>query len=497
MDFINFWIAFLFVGLTCFQFLRSNSRHRKLGKLPPGPYCFPIIGNIPQLSRNPHQSLAKLAKTYGPIMYLKLGSVDTIVVSSPEIAKEVLQHQALLGRRIPAAAEVHEHNTNSMAWLPMANHWRILRKISKEQVFSVPRLEASQGLRQEKLQKLFDYIHECIVNHQLVDVGEAAFITALNLMSATLFSVDCAQFNSDSTQELKETMRAMTKVVASFNLVDIFPVLKAIDPQRVMHKSNIYFGQIYSILDNMINQRLNLRAESSEYMEKNDFLEALLDYSQSNPSEFPRDRIKHLLLDLFVGGTDATAATVEWIMTDLIRSPEIMSKARNELWDVVGQNNKVKESDISRLPYLQSVIKETFRYHPTGPLLIPHKAEVDTEINGYIVPKNSQIFVNIWAIGRDSKIWSNPESFDPERFLKREIDIKGQDFDLIPFGSGKRMCPGFPLATRMVPLMVATMIQNFDWKPENGMKPEEVDISEKFGVALQKAVPLKAIPIKL
>ncbi|KAL2472362.1 Cytochrome [Abeliophyllum distichum] len=398
MDFINFWVAFLFVGLTCFQFLRSNSRHQKSGKLPPGPYCFPIIGNIPQLSRNPHQSLAKLAKTYGPIMYLKLGSVDKIVVSSPEIAKEVLQHQALLGRRILAAAEVHEHSTNSMAWLPMANHWRILRKISKEQVFSVPRLEASQGLRQEKLQKLFDYIHECIVNHQLVDVGEAAFTTALNLI---------------------------------------------------------------------------------------------------NPSEFPRDRIKHLLLDLFVGGTDATAATVEWIMTDLIRSPEIMSKARNELWDVVGQNNKVKESDISRLPYLQSVIKETFRYHPTGPLLIPHKAEVDTEINGYIVPKNSQIFVNIWAIGRDSKIWSNPESFDPERFLKREIDIKGQDFDLIPFGSGKRMCPGFPLATRMVPLMVATMIQNFDWKPENGMKPEEVDISEKFGVALQKAVPLKAIPIKL
>ncbi|KAL2537955.1 Cytochrome [Forsythia ovata] len=412
---------------------KSNSRHWKSGKLPPGPYSFPIIGNIPLLSRDPHQSLAKLAKTYGPIMYLKLGSVDTIVVSSPEIAKEVLQHQALLGRRIPAAAEVHGHNTHSMAWLPVANHWRILRKISKEQVFSVPRLEASQGLRQEKLQKLFDYIHECIVNHQLVDVGEAAFITVLNLMSATLFSVDCAQFNSDSTQELKETIRAITKILASFNLVDYFPVLKSIDPQH----------------------------------------------------------------DLFVGGTDTTSATVEWVMTELIRNPEIMSKARNELWDVVGRNNKVQESDISRLPYLQSVIKETYRYHPTGPLLIPHKAEVDTEISGYIVPKNSQIYVNIWAIGRDSNIWLNPDSFDPERFLKCEIDIKGQDFELIPFSSGKRMCPGFPLAARMVPLIVATLIHNFNWKPEKGMKPEEVDISEKFGVALQKAVPLKAIPIKI
>ncbi|CAI9786453.1 unnamed protein product [Fraxinus pennsylvanica] len=384
-----------------------------------------------------------------------------------------------------------------MAWLPMANQWRILRKISKEQVFSVPRLEASQGLRQEKLQKLRDYIHECSVNHQLVDVGEAAFITALNLMSATLFSVDCAQFDSDSTQELKETIRAMTKVVASFNLVDFFPIFKSVDPQRVMHKSKTYFGQIYSILEGKINERLKLRAASSDYVEKNDFLEALLNYSQSNPSEFPKDRIKHLLLDLFVGGTDTTAATVEWVMTDLIRCPKVMLKARNELWDVVGRNNKIKESDISRLPYLQSVIKETFRFHPTGPLLIPHKAEVDTEINGYIIPKDSQIFVNIWAIGRDSSIWPNPESFDPERFLRREIDIRGQDFDLIPFGSGKRICPGFPLATRMVPLMVATMIHNFDWKPEKGMKPEEVDISEKFGVALQKAVPLKAFPVKV
>ncbi|KAL2537950.1 Cytochrome [Forsythia ovata] len=494
MDFIQFLVAFLFVGLTCFHFLRSNSRHRKSGKLPPGPYCFPIIGNIPLISRNPHQSLAKLAETYGPIMYLKLGSIDTIVVTSPKIAKEVLQHQALLGRRIPAATEVHGHDSHSMAWLPADNHWRILRKISKEHVFSVPRLEASQGLRQDKLQKLLDYVHECIVNHQLVDIGEAAFITSLNLMSATFFSVDCAQFNSDSTQEMKETLQAMTKVVTSFNLVDFFPVLKSIDPQRIVHKSNVCFGQIYSLLDNMINQRLKLRAESSEYVEKNDLVESLLHYSQSNPSEFPRDFIKHFLLDLFVGGTDTTAATVEWVMTELIRNPEIMSKARNELWDVVGRNNQVKESDISRLPYLQSVIKETYRYHPTGPLLIPHKAEVDTEISGYIVPKNSQVYVNAWAIGRDSNIWSNPDSFDPERFMKREIDIKGQDFDLIPFGSGKRMCPGYPFAARIVPHMVATLIHNFAWKPEKGMKP---DISEKFGVALQKAVPLKVIPIKL
>ncbi|CAI9786452.1 unnamed protein product [Fraxinus pennsylvanica] len=364
-------------------------------------------------------------------------------------------------------------------------------------MLSVPRLEASQGLRQEKLQKLCDYIHECSSNHQLVDVGEAAFVTALNIMSATLFSIDCAQFNSDSTQELKETTRAIIKVMTTFNLVDLFPTLKPIDPQRIMHKSRSCVGQIYSILEDRINQRLKISAASTDYVQKNDLLEALLDYSQSKPSEFPKEHIKHLLLDLFVGGTDTTAVTVEWVMTNIIRCPQVMLKARNELWDVVGRNNEVKESDISRLPYLQSVIKETFRFHPTGPLLIPRKAEVDTEINGYIIPKNSQILVNIWAIGRDSSIWSNPDSFDPDRFLRREIDVKGQHFELIPFGSGKRMCPGYPLATRMVPLIVATMIHNFEWKPEKGMKPEEMDISEKFGGALKKVVPLKAFPISL
>ncbi|KAL2472350.1 Cytochrome [Abeliophyllum distichum] len=282
-----------------------------------------------------------------------------------------------------------------------------------------------------------------------------------------------------------------TKVLSTPNLVVYFPVLKGIDPQGIMKESKSHFGKVYSILQDMINERLKLRGV------KNDILESLLDYSQSNPSELPIDDVKHFLLDLFAGGLHTVSSTVEWAITELIRNPEKMLKARNELWDVVGGNEQVKESDISRLPYLQSVVKETFRYHPVGPFLIPHKAEVDVEINGYIVPKNAQILVNIWAIGRDSSIWLNPDSFEPERFLNCKTDIKGQDFELIPFGSGRRMCPGMPLAYRMVHLIIATFIHNFDWKPEQGMKPEEVDVSEKFWAVPQKALPLKVFPIKV
>ncbi|KAL2472363.1 Cytochrome [Abeliophyllum distichum] len=425
------------VGWACYHVLRQNSRKQRLAKLPPGPYPFPIVGNILQLGLNPPQSLAKLSKIYGPIMYLKLGSISTIVVSSPEMAKEVLQKHdhVLSGRRTLAAAQVYDFGNKSMAFLPVDTRWRHLRKMSKEQMFSLHTLESSQEIRQNSIQKLYDYIHKCSIDHQIVDIGEVAFITAHHLISATICSIDLPLFNSNSIQELRESIQGMTKVVSTPNLVDYFPVLKGIDPQGIMKESKSYFGKVYSILQDMINERLKLRGL------KNDILESLLDYSQSNPSELPSDDVKHFLLDLFAGGLHTVSSTVEWAITELIRNPEKMLKARNELWDVVGGNEQAKESDISRLPYLQSVVKETFRYHPVGPFLIPHKAEADVEINGYVVPKNAQILVNIWAIGRDSSIWLNPDSFEPERFLNCKTDIKGQDFELIPFGSGRRMCP--------------------------------------------------------
>ena len=198
-----------------------------------------------------------------------------------------------------------------------------------------------------------------------------------------------------------------------------------------------------------------------------------------------------------MAGTDTTSATVEWAMAELLRSPEKMARARAELREIIGEEETVRESDISRLPYLQAIVKETFRLHPAAPLLVPHKAEADVEINGYVVPKNARIIVNVWASGRDSGTWSDPETFSPERFLHSEIDARGQHFELIPFGAGRRICPGLPLAYRMVHLMVAAFVHNYDWKLEDEMKPEDMDMEEKFGATVQKAMPLNAIPVKL
>ena len=185
-------------------------------------------------------------------------------------------------------------------------------------------------------------------------------------------------------------------------------------------------------------------------------------------------------------------------MAELLRNPGKMEKAQNEIRGVIGNDGIVQESYILRLPYLQAIVKETFRLHPPAPLLIPHKAEIDVEICGFTVPKNSQVIVNAWAIGRDPRTWSNPNEFMPERFMECEIDVKGRDFELIPFGTGRRMCPGMQLAHRMVHLILASLLHSHGWKLEDDdVKPENMDMSEKFGLTLQKAQPLRAIPIKV
>ena len=201
------------------------------------------------------------------------------------------------------------------------------------------------------------------------------------------------------------------------------------------------------------------------------------------------------LQDLFGAGTDTTSNTLEWAMAELLHNPETMVRLKSELLQIIGKDEQVKESDIARLPYLQAVVKETFRMHPAAPLLLPRKAEADTELSNFVVPKDAQVLVNVWAIGRDPNLWENPDSFMPERFSGSDMDVRGQNLELIPFGSGRRICPGLPLGIRMVQLMLASLVHSYDWKLEDGVTPENMNMEDKFFVTLQKAQPLRAFPI--
>ncbi|CAI8599868.1 unnamed protein product [Vicia faba] len=206
---------------------------------------------------------------------------------------------------------------------------------------------------------------------------------------------------------------------------------------------------------------------------------------------------KFIMLNIFVAGTDTSTYTLEWAMAELMHSPEVMSKVQNELEQVVGKGIPVEETDIAKLPYMQAVIKETFRVHPPVPLLLPRKAETDVEIGDYIIPKDAQVLVNAWVIGRDPSKWENPNAFVPERFFNSEIDFKGHHFELIPFGSGRRICPGLPLAIRMLPLMLGSLVNCFDWRLEDGLNVDDLNKEDEYGITLEKSQPVRIVPIKL
>ena len=280
----------------CFHFLILGSTHRKSfqARLPPGPRPLPIIGNLLELGDKPHHSFTTLSKKYGPLMSLKLGSITTIVISSPETAQQVLnkKDQTFSGRTVPNAIQVASHHHFSIGFLPASAHWRNLRKICSMQIFSLQRVDALHGLRQKVVQQLLDHAHESCSSGRAVDIGRAAFTIALNLLSNTVFSVDLAHYDSNLSQEFKELIWSILVEVGKPNLADFFPGLRLVDPQGIHKRMSVYFNKLFDVFDSFINQRLQLRASSTD----NDVLDALLNLNKQHDHELSCNDIRHLLV---------------------------------------------------------------------------------------------------------------------------------------------------------------------------------------------------------
>lgn len=360
-------------------------------------------------------------------------------------------------------------------------------------IFSGNKLDAGQHLRSKKVHELIGYCRRCSQTGEAVDMGQAVFRTSLNLLSNTIFSKDLTDPYEDTGKEFKDLVWNIMVEAGKPNLVDFFPVLEKIDPQGIRRRMTLHFEKLLEMFSDLISERLELR-KLGKSVGNGDVIDELLDISEENSDEIDRTHIEHLLMDLFTAGTDTTSSSVEWAMAELLKNSEAMVKAKAELNQVIGKGKVVEEADVSQLPYLRSIVKETLRIHPPAPFLIPRKVEEETEVCGYTIPKGSQILVNAWAIGRDPVLWDNPLSFQPKRFLASEIDVKGLDFELIPFGAGRRICPGLPLAMRMVPVMLGSLLNLFDWKIEGGIAPKELDMEEMFGITLQKFHSLRAVP---
>ncbi|XP_051223017.1 geraniol 8-hydroxylase [Lolium perenne] len=488
------WLPWLVVSILSIYLLDLLAHARR--RLPPGPRPLPLIGSLHLLGDQPHRSLAHLAKIHGPLMSLRLGSVTTVVVSSPDIAREFMQkHDAVFAARFVNDAAGH-HAKNSVPWLPNAPRWRSLRKIMATELFAPHRLDALQGLRSDKVRELAEHVARLARDGVAVDIGRVAFTTSLNLLSGTIFSKDLTSLDDHGgSKDFQVLVAEIMEHLGLPNVSDFWPALAWADLQGQRRLMARLFARLHVVFDAEVDGRLREREDGEPRKESDDFLDVLLDVAgrDGGKAGLDRDTLRSLFTDLFVAGSDTSSSTIEWAMAELLRDPSSMAKAQEELTRVVGSTRSVKESDIDQLPYLQAVVKETFRLHPPAPLLLPRQAQETTRITGYTVPQGSRVLVNVWAIGRDEVTWHEPDNFMPERFLGRVMDYKGGDFELIPFGAGRRVCPGMPLATRMVHLVLATLLNQFEWRLPVEVEKTGIEMGEKFGLTLTKYVPLCAI----
>ncbi|KAK6918477.1 Cytochrome P450 [Dillenia turbinata] len=488
---IVFLILLFFIS-TCIL-VANMALQGKAKKLPPNLPLYSITQNIFAISRSPHQALAKLSKTYGPIMCIKLWNSTTVVMSSPHFAKEALQNQDKFfsDRLVPDLGRALNHHEHSILLLPASTKWRAFRKYCVSYMFSSQKIEAKKGLRQEKVKQLLKYVHDCCNKSQAVEIGQVAFTTSLNVLSNTLLNTDLASYESDWAYEFKQHILGISKQAGKRNSADYFWGLRLIDPHGIRRATKFHMKNIFAIFEGIVNERLH----SGDFSSNNDVLDGLLKLHKENASEFSVEDIKHLLLDLFLAGIETTSSTLEWAMSEVLRNPKILSKAKLELQQVIPKDTQVQESDIQNLPYLQAIIKETYRLHPAIPLLV-HQANCNVQVSGFTVPKNAQVIVNLYAVGRDSNAWPNPDTFIPERFWGLQIDAKGQNYGLTPYGAGRRMCVGLPLADRMLHLVLGSLLHLFDWKLEDESRLEDLNMDERCRFTVQKAFPLKVIPTR-
>ncbi|KAL8539652.1 hypothetical protein ACS0TY_001314 [Phlomoides rotata] len=478
------------VGILLLLVKKSSNKNPPL---PPGPRGLPVLGNLLSLDPELHTYFAKLAQTYGPIYTLKLGKKIGIVISSPALAKQVLKDQdtTFANRDVPVAGKEAAYGGADIVWTPYGPEWRMLRKVCVREMLSSNTLDSVYGLRRKELRQTVGYLYGKAGSP--VNVGEQMFLTVMNVITGMMWGGTVkGDERAGLGAEFRQVVGEMTALLGMPNLSDFFPALERFDVQGVQKKMKVLAKRFDGIFEGVIEQRLKMSDKDKE--NSKDFLHVLLhlkdDGGDAN-TPFTITHLKALLMDMVVGGTETTSNTVEFALAEMMNKPQVLKKAQQELETVVGKDKIVEESDINKLPYLYSVMKEVLRLHPALPLLVPHCPSTTTNVDGYTIPKGARVFINVWAVHRDPSIWENPLEFNPERFCDGKWDYSGNDLSYFPFGSGRRICAGTAMGERMFMYSLASLIHSFDWNLGVG---EKLDVSEKFGIVLKKKEALVAIP---
>ncbi|CAI9095153.1 OLC1v1031032C1 [Oldenlandia corymbosa var. corymbosa] len=471
-------------------------------KRPPSPWKLPIIGHLHLLKGAlPHHILRKLSQKYGALIHLQMGEVPTIVVSSPRLAKEILRTQdAIFGNRGEIlAGKIIGYNCADIACAPSGDHWRQMRKICTSELFNAKNVRSYGSIRHQEAYSVIRSIKDHVGSSTQINLTEKLEQYTSSMVVRAAFG----KVSRDDKTAFLEQIKELLPLSSAFEISDLFPSIKFLHPFfSNKNKLMAIHHKLDRVLDSIIDQHLERNlpgsrpSSTSEQQGNEDLIDVLLRVKDNDDLQVQvtKNNIKAIMIDVFVGGTGTSATTVEWAMAELIRHPEAMAKLQKEIRASLKKNKTVEESDIQELNYLKLVVKETLRLHPPVPLLPPRENTMQTEIDGYTIPVKTRVLVNAWAVGRDPSYWDDPESFKPERFENSGTDFSGNHFAYIPFGSGKRMCPGMSFGLANVYLPLTLLLYHFDWKLPNGLKPNDLDMAESVGLATSRVKPLLLIP---
>ncbi|XP_076881789.1 cytochrome P450 76C1-like [Bidens hawaiensis] len=469
-------------------------------RLPPGPYGLPIVGYLPFLGYNVHERFTEMARKYGPIFSLRLGSKLHVVVNSMDLVKVVARDmdQTFANRCPPLTALAITYGGSDIAWSNNNAQWRNKRKLLVSQVLSNANLKATQAFRTHEVLKTLSEVYAKIGTK--VDVNKIAFETEANVVTSMLWGCTKSGEGEDSSyigDGFREVEFKIMELLGASNISDFIPMLSWFDLQRRQRDMRRQLEFVDRIFDDVIEGRIEMNSSKIkgevEEHERKDFLQILLELKDQKdaPTSLNIIEIKALLMDIVVAATDTTSTMVEWVMAEILHNPDVMRKVEDELTNVIGIKNIVEESHLSELTYLDAVIKETFRLHPPLPLLIQRCPDESCGLAGYTIPKGTIVYMNVWAIQRDPQNWTNPLEFKPERFLNLKWEYNGNNFKFLPFGLGRRICPGIPLGEKMLVYILASLMHSFKWSLP---KDEDFDLSDEFGFVTKKRIPLIAIP---
>ncbi|KAL3732929.1 hypothetical protein ACJRO7_022450 [Eucalyptus globulus] len=482
--------AFLFL-LFLFKLQRSNKRN-----LPPSPPSLPIIGHLLLIKEPVHRTLQSLSDRYGPVLSLSFGSRSVVVISSPSAAEECFTRNDIILANRPRLlfAEIMFYGGTTIGTAPYGPHWRNLRRLTALKFLSPHRLACSLTIRLEEVRLLVKSLYEVATaaagggGFARVEMRSRLEEMSFNIIMRMISGKRCfgATVGAGDTEVARRFVELMKETfeLSGMEPGDFLRVLRRVVDFKGRERRMVDLAKRSDvILQGMIDELRSRRkrSDSGREVESETMIDSMLLEGYSD------DIIKGQILSILSAGTDTSTVTIEWAMSLLLNHPEVMKKAQAKLDDIVGRDRLANEADIQKLPCLQNIINEVLRLFPPAPLLVPHESAEDCMVGGFNVPRGTMILVNAWAIQRDPKVWDDPTSFIPKRYQGLEED---HAYRLLPFGMGRRSCPGAGLANRVVSLALAALIQCFEWER---IGEESVDLSEGMGITMPKREPLEAL----